>query len=91
DKYKGFIKGLPSGSVEFKDLKKTVALINNARADMFHYLEDGGIKSTTNKMEGMHSKLKQKYRNHCGMSKGNRESYLRWYFYFKNKGISNTF
>lgn len=86
-----FVKDLPSTSVAYKDLKKTMSLITYAMPDMFRYLEDKNIDSTTNKLEGLYSRLKAAYRKHRGLIKQNRVQYLSWYCYFHNLKISNTF
>lgn len=83
------IKKLPSTTVAFKDLKRTVSLIRNARPDMFHYLSDSNIPSTTNSLEGFYSRLKADYQRHRGLSSQHRISYLNWYCFLKNK-TSNT-
>lgn len=85
-----FIKALSSSTIQFKDLKKTVTLIKNALPDMFHYLNNPNIPSTTNALEGFYSRLKSDYQRHRGLSAKHRISYLNWYCYFKNKAISNT-
>jgi len=83
-KYQYFVESLPKTTVSYKDLKRTVVLINNAIPDMFYYLQDQNIHSTTNALEGFHSRLKADYRRHRGLSKDHRISYLRWYCYYKN-------
>jgi len=75
------LKGDEAG---IKDIKKIVALINNAYADMWHFLEDKNIPSTTNKLEGYFGQLKQQYVKHKGMWAKSREAYLKWYCYYKN-------
>ncbi|MDP2672090.1 MAG: transposase [Candidatus Daviesbacteria bacterium] len=90
-KHLEFVKKLPNTSVAYKDLKRTVALITHAMPDMFRYLEDKNIDSTTNKLEGLFSRLKAAYRKHRGLTKQNRVQYLNWYCYFHNLKISNTF
>lgn len=82
-----FITALPNTTIEFKDLKKTVTLIKNALPDMFHYLDDANIPSTTNALEGFYSRLKSDYQRHRGLSSQHRISYLNWYCYFKNSTI----
>jgi transposase-like protein len=89
-KYESFIEALPELTVAHKDLKRTIVLINNALPDMFYYLEDQKVHSTTNALEGFHSRLKADYQRHRGLSKEHRISYLNWYCYFKNEEISNT-
>ena len=84
-KYQHFVESLPKTTVAYKDLRRTVVLINNAIPDMFYYLQDQNIHSTTNALEGFHSRLKADYRRHRGLSKDHRISYLRWYCYYKNK------
>ncbi len=86
-----FVRTLPSSTIEFKDLKKTVTLIKNALPDMFHYLDDPSVPSTTNSLEGFFSRLKSDYQRHRGLSKLHRISYLNWYCYFKKQSKNNTF
>jgi len=86
-----FIKALPNTTVEFKDLKKTVTLIKNAFPDMFHYLSDQNVPSTTNALEGFYSRLKSDYQRHRGLSSPNRINYLNWYCYLKNNASSTIF
>jgi hypothetical protein len=86
--YKNFVRTLPSSTVAYKDLKRTMTLITNAIPDMFHYLDDPNIHSTTNCLESFFSRLKADFRRHRGLSETHKKSYLRWYCYFKN---SNTF
>jgi hypothetical protein len=82
--YGDYVRCSPVETVAQKDLKKTRVLINHARGDMFHYLRDANIASTTNRLEGFHSRLKADYRRHRGMSKAHRIAYLQWYCYLKN-------
>lgn len=84
-KYGDDIKALPNTSVAYKDLKRTIVLLNNALPDMFYYLEDEQIPATTNALEGFHSRLKADYQRHRGLSREHRLSYIHWYCYFKNK------
>jgi transposase-like protein len=89
NKYKEFVLSLPHTTVAFKDLRRTMVLINNALPDMFYYLENKGVHSTTNALEGFHSRLKADYRRHRGLTKEHRIQYIRWYCYFENSEISN--
>jgi transposase-like protein len=86
-----FIKALPNTTVAFKDLKKTVTLIKNALPDMFHYLDDSNVPSTTNALEGFFSRLKSDYQRHRGLSQRHRINYLDWYCYLKNNPSSTNF
>lgn len=86
-KYKEFVKSLPVINIAFKDLKRTIVLINNALPDMFHYLEEPCIPATTNTIESFYSRLKADYRRHRGLIQQHKIHYLKWYCFFKN---SNT-
>ena len=88
--YKDFIASLPISTIAFKDLQRTVVLINNALPDMFRYLTDPRIPATTNALEGFHSRLKTDYQRHRGLTRKHRIQYIRWYCYFKNYRNSNT-
>ena len=90
-KYKKFVMSLPRNIIAFKDLRRTIVLINNALPDMFRYLKDPYIHATTNALEGFHSRLKTDYQRHRGLTRKHRIQYIRWYCYFKNNKNSNTF
>jgi hypothetical protein len=83
--YHEFISSLPKNVIAFKDLQRTIALINNALPDMFYYLDDHSICSTTNALEGFHSRLKSDYQRHRGLTKKHRMNYIHWYCYLKNQ------
>jgi hypothetical protein len=83
-KYKEFVKSLPVTDVAFKDLKRTIALINNALPNMFHYLKEANIPSTTNVLEGFYSRLKAYYNRHRGLTQIHKIYYLKWYCFLKN-------
>lgn len=83
--HKQFIASLPNATLEFRDLKKTMVLIQNALPDMFHYLRDPKIPHTANLLEGFYSRLKSDYRRHRGLTQENKINYLSWYCYFKNQ------
>jgi transposase-like protein len=87
-KHKKFIKSLPVSNVAFKDLKRTIVLINNALPDMFYYLKEANIPATTNTLESFYSRVKADYRRHRGLTQMHKIHYLKWYCYLKN---SNTF
>ena len=82
--YKDDVLSLPHTQVALKDVKRTMVLINNALPDMFYYLEDPIIHSTTNALEGFHSRLKSDYQRHRGLSQEHKLQYLKWYCYFEN-------
>lgn len=87
NKYKAFVKSLLITNIAFKDLKRTMVLINNALPDMFHYLKEPHIPATTNTIESFYSRLKADYRRHRGLTQKNKIYYLKWYCFFKS---SNT-
>ncbi|MFH0732417.1 MAG: transposase [Candidatus Omnitrophota bacterium] len=87
-KYKEFVKSLPVTNIAFKDLKRTIVLINNALPDMFHYLKEPNIPSTTNALEGYYSRLKADYRRHRGLSQKHKIHYLKWYCFLKNNNTN---
>ena len=89
-KYKNFVMSLPRATVAFKDLQRTISLVNNALPDMFRYLTDKYIHKTTNALEGFHSRLKTDYQRHRGLTRKHRINYIHWYCYFKNTKKSNT-
>jgi transposase-like protein len=84
NKHKNFVQSLPNTSVAFKDLKRTMSLINNALPNMFHYLKDQNIASTTNLLESFYSRLKADFYRHRGLSEPHKINYLYWYCYLKN-------
>lgn len=84
--YQDYVRSLPRTTIAYKDLQRTMVLINNALPDMFHFVEDRNIYSTTNPLEGFHSRLKTDYQRHRGLSKAHRIQYIHWYCYFKNNG-----
>jgi hypothetical protein len=72
------------------DLKRTISLINNALPDMFHYLMNPMIHSTTNALEGWHSRVKRAYRQHPGLTQRHKIQFLKWYSYFENQQKTNN-
>ena len=83
-KYNNYVKTLPVNNIAFKDLKRTIVLINNALNDMFYFLNEPNITSTTNVLEGYYSRLKADYRRHRGLSQKHKINYLKWYCFLKN-------
>lgn len=84
NQYQDFVLSLPKTTIAFKDLKRTITLIKNAIPNMFYYLNNQNVYSTTNALESFHSRLKADYRRHRGLTKQHRINYLSWYCYFKN-------
>jgi hypothetical protein len=84
DIYYDFVSKMPKFSIAFKDLKRTMSLIDNALKDMFHFAKDQNIVPTTNYIENFFKQLKHKYRGHNGLSFKHKVAYLNWYCFFKN-------
>ncbi len=63
----------------FSDLKRARSMLLAALPDMFRYLDDTHIPRTTNALEGYFGRLKQRYRQHRGLARHNRDAYFRWY------------
>lgn len=82
--YRNFIKSLPTTNIAFKDLKRTIRLIISALPNMFFYLKESNIPSTTNLLEGYYSRLKADYNKHRGITHKHKIHYLKWYCYLKN-------
>lgn len=83
-KYNNEIELLDKTSIAYKDLKRTRSLINNALKDMFHFVKDQNIVSTTNYLESFFKHLKHNYRCHNGLSLKHKIAYLKWYCFYKN-------
>lgn len=83
-RYCHFVQSLPTGTVAFKDLRRTIALIHNALPDMFYYLRNSSVPATTNTLESFYSRLKADYQRHRGLSETHKIHYLKWYCYYKN-------
>ncbi len=66
----------------FSDIKRARSMLLHALPDMFHYLDDPRIPTTTNGLEGYFSRLKSRYRQHRGLSPHRRLNYFAWYFHF---------
>lgn len=84
EKYYKVVRSLPRTSSVNKDIKKSMALIDNALNDMFHFVKDRNILSTTNYLESFFAQLKHRYRSHKGLSPKHKITYLKWYCYYKN-------
>ncbi len=64
------------------DIQRARSMLLNALPDMFHYLDDRNIPTTTNGLEGYFSRLKSHYRRHRGLRPYRRPKYFAWYFHF---------
>jgi hypothetical protein len=69
----------------FSDLKRARSMLLKAIPNLFHFVDNQTIPSSTNMMEGYFSRLKARYRKHRGMATHNLGNYFKWYFYFCRK------
>jgi len=67
----------------FSDVKRARSMLRHALPDMFHYLDDPLISTTTNGLEGYFSRLKLHYRQHRGLSSKKRSNYFAWYLHLR--------
>jgi len=68
-----------------KLVRRSYFTIKRALPNMFHYLQNPKIPSTTNGIEGYFSHLKNHLDIHRGLSLKNRINFIKWYIYFSNK------
>lgn len=61
------------------DIICTYRMIEHAQRDMFHYLNNHHLPSTSNGLESCFAKLKNLYQRHRGLRKTHLENYLLWY------------
>ena len=66
----------------FSDLKRARSMLLKALPDMFNYLDNTNIPKTTNGVEGYFGRMKQKYRQHPGLSDYRKAAFFQWYIYF---------
>ncbi len=82
DRYGAEIAARKETGRVFSDIKRARSMLLHALPDMFHYLDDTHISTTTNGLEGYFSRLKSHYRQHRGLSPRKRSKYFAWYFHF---------
>ena len=75
------IKTKPERGRVFSDVKRARSMLLSALPDMFHYLNDAKIPNSTNGIEGYFGRMKQKYRQHPGISKQRQKAFFNWYLY----------
>jgi len=73
----------------FSDLLRARSMLLKALPDLFHYVRNPRIPSSTNTLESYFSRLKEHYRHHRGLAIHHRDAYLKWYFYLLPGKISN--
>ena len=78
-KYGASVASAPERGKVFSDIKRARSMLLTALPKMFHYLENPAIAKSTNALEGYYARLKQRYRQHRGLSPRKRDAYFRWY------------
>ena len=77
--YGAYIAATAEHGYVFSDLKRARSMLLSALPNMFHYLNNPLVASSTNALEGYFSRLKQRYRQHRGLSVRHRHRYFQWY------------
>ena len=75
------IASSPETGWVFSDLKRARSMLLAALPDMFHYLDNPSIPTSTNALEGYFARLKQRYRQHRGLARHHRQAYFSWYIH----------
>ena len=70
-----------TGGWVFSDLALAARMIVRSLPDLFHFIHDADISSSTNPLEGYFSRVKEKYRRHGGLAPRHRDLYFQWYFF----------
>ena len=68
-----------------KLLRRSYFTIKRALPNMFHYLVNSKIPSTTNGIEGFFSHLKNHLDLHRGLTSEHRINFIKWYIYLSNE------
>jgi hypothetical protein len=74
----------------FSDLIRARSMLLKALPDLFHFVSNPSIPSSTNMLESYFSRLKEHYRHHRGLAVHHRDAYFKWYFYLVPGKNSNT-
>lgn len=72
-------------------IRKSMTLIRKALPDLFRFLYDPEIPSTTNRLEGFFGHLKEKIRLHRGLSRIAKRNFIKWYLHLTNQAARNKF
>jgi hypothetical protein len=67
-----------------KLIRRSYFTIKRALPNMFHYLVNPAIPSTTNGIEGFFSHLKNHLDLHRGLTPKHRIDFIKWYVYLSN-------
>lgn len=72
-------------------IRKSMTLIRKSLPDLFRYLYDPEIPSTTNRLEGFFGHLKEKIRLHRGLSRIAKKNFIKWYLHLTNLVAKDKF
>ncbi|MBU0570167.1 hypothetical protein KKB40_05340 [Patescibacteria group bacterium] len=67
-----------------RNLRRAFRTIERSRNNLFLYLDYPKLPKDINGLEGEFSHLKTKLSIHRGLKRGRKESFVKWYFYFKS-------
>jgi transposase-like protein len=84
-RFGNIIQHTPEHGYVFSDLKRARSMLLKALPNLFHFIDNPMIASSTNALEGYFSRLKEHYRRHRGLSLRHRKNYFLWYFYLVRK------
>ena len=74
-----------------KHLHQAATHLINAIPNLFSYLNDEQIPSSTNQIEGYFAHLKEKLTLHRGLRFEAKKSFIKWYLHFKNQEKRSRF
>jgi hypothetical protein len=74
-----------TGGWVFSDLALAARMIVRSLPDLFYFVDNAEISSSTNPLEGYFSRVKEKYRRHRGLARRYRDHYFQWYFYLQSR------
>lgn len=72
-----------TGGWVFSDLALAARMIVRSLPNLFHFVDNAEISSSTNPLEGYFSRVKEKYRRHRGLARKHRDHYFQWYFFLQ--------
>lgn len=71
-----------------KMVRRSFTVIRKALPNMFHFVNNPRIPSSTNGLESFFGHLKDNLSIHRGLSKQHRKNFIKWYLYFRNSSNS---
>jgi hypothetical protein len=72
-------------------IRKSMTLIRKSLPDLFRFLYDPEIPSTTNRLEGFFGHLKEKLRLHRGLARIAKKNFIKWYLHLTNQAAKDKF